>query len=121
MILHHFTLIEDKRQCILLQYLERCSRFEKTADIRLKEIRMQASVHEDSAADLAFISKNRYKKGNDKEKDKNKTQIKEKSEHPKKKSRIKKSEKNDKFFEELTEPEAVFFQTVKKVEKNLSI
>lgn len=116
-ILRHFTLFEDERQCILLQYFERCSRFKKTVDQRLKEIcLMQASVHEDSVADYSpFISKNRNKG-----KDKEKAHIKEKDEHPKKKSQARKLKKNDTFFEELTELEATFFQTVKRVKKNLS-
>lgn len=102
----------------MLQYLERCNRFEKTADARLKEIRlMQASVREDSAADLsAFVSKNKLKKRNNKERNK-KAQVKQEGEHLKKKSRTKRLEKNDTFFEELAELEAAFFQTVKKVKR----
>jgi len=80
---------------------------------------MQASVHEDFAMDSSmFVSKHRKKK-EDNEKNKNKAvQVKEKGEHPKKKSR--RLEKNDTFFEELAESEAAFFQTVKRVKKNLS-
>jgi len=81
---------------------------------------MQASVHEDFAMDSStFISKHRKKK-EDNEKNKNKAvQVKEKGD-PKKKSRTRKLEKNDTFFEELAESEAAFFQTVKRVKKNLS-
>ncbi|XP_077262113.1 dynein intermediate chain 3, ciliary-like isoform X1 [Temnothorax americanus] len=106
----------------LTAYLESCGRFEKTVDTRLKEIRlMQAGVHEDSTADhLTFVSKNRHKKGNNKEKNKNRAQVKEKVEHSTKKSRMRKLEKDDTFFEELTESEAAFFQTVKRVKNNLS-
>ncbi|KYN19471.1 Dynein intermediate chain 3, ciliary [Trachymyrmex cornetzi] len=94
----------------LTAYLERCSRFEKTVDARLKE--MQVSIHEDSATDRsAFISK---KKGNNQEKSKNKTLVKEKGNHRKKKSRMKRLEKDDTFFEELGGSETAFFQTVKK-------
>ncbi|XP_071582849.1 uncharacterized protein [Temnothorax nylanderi] len=98
-------------------YLESCGRFEKTVDTRLKEITrlMQAGVHEDSTADhLTFVSKNRRKKGNNKGKNKNRAQVKEKVEHSRKKSRMRKLEKDGTFFEELTESEAAFFQTVKK-------
>lgn len=104
----------------MLQYLERCNRFEKTADARLKEIRlMQASVREDSAADLSvFVSKNKLKKRNNKERNK-KAQVKEEGEHLKKKSRTRRLEKNDTFFEELAELEAPFFQTVKKVKRKI--
>ncbi|KYN06592.1 Dynein intermediate chain 3, ciliary [Cyphomyrmex costatus] len=96
----------------LIAYLESCSRFGKTVDTRLKEMRlMQASIHEDSASDRsAFILK---KKGNQ-EKNKNKAPVKEKGEQPKKKSRMKRLEKDDTFFEELADSEAAFFQTVKK-------
>lgn len=76
---------------------------------------MRASVLEDSAVDH---SKNRQKKGNNKEK--HKMQIKEKGEQPKKKSRTRRLEKDDTFFEELAESEVAFFQTVKRVKKNLS-
>lgn len=108
-----------KRNVFLLQYLERCSRFEKIVDARLKEMRlMQANIHENSAMDRsAFISK---KKGNNQEKNKNNVLIKGKGEHPKKKSRMKRLEKDDTFFKELADSEAAFFQTVKKVKKNLS-
>ncbi|KAG5329903.1 DYI3 protein, partial [Acromyrmex charruanus] len=94
----------------LITYLERCCRFKKSIDARLKEIRaMQAN--EDSVTDhSAFISK---KKGNNREK--NKALVKEKGDSPKKKSRIKKLEQiNDTFFKELADSEAAFFQTVKK-------
>lgn len=105
---------------LLLQYLERCSHFEKTVDTRLKEMRlMQAS--EDSVADhSAFVSKNGQKKGNNKEKHKNKVQVKEKGERFKKKARARRLEKDGMFFEELAESQATFFQTVKRVKKNLS-
>ncbi|XP_018313159.1 dynein intermediate chain 3, ciliary [Mycetomoellerius zeteki] len=97
----------------LIAYLERCSRFEKIVDARLKEMRlMQANIHENSAMDRsAFISK---KKGNNQEKNKNNVLIKGKGEHPKKKSRMKRLEKDDTFFKELADSEAAFFQTVKK-------
>lgn len=112
-ILHRFTLIEDERQCISLQYLERCSRFEKTADIRLREMRlMQTSVREDSIADHpAIVSKTRRKS----ERDKYKAHVKEKGD-PRRKSRPRKSEKEI-FFEELTELDEAFFEKVKKVKK----
>jgi len=82
---------------------------------------MRASVHEDFAMDSStFVSKHRKKK-EDNEKNKNKAvQVKEKGEHPKKKSRTRRLEKNDTFFEELAESEAAFFQTVKRVKENLS-
>lgn len=109
-----------KSNVFLLQFLERCSRFGKAADARLKEMYlMQASVLEDSAADRS-VSKNKHKKGNNKEKHKNKVQVKEKGEQPKKKPRSRRSEKDDTFFEELAESEAAFFLTVKRVKKNLS-
>lgn len=78
---------------------------------------MQAGVREDSAADLsAFVSKNKPKKRNNNERNK-KAQVKEEGERLKKKSRTKRLEKNDTFFEELAELEAAFFQTVKKVKR----
>lgn len=76
---------------------------------------MQASAREDSAADLsALVSKNKLKKRNNKERNK-KARVKEEGEHLRKKSRTKRLEKDDTFFEELAELEAAFFQTVKKV------
>lgn len=48
-------------------------------------------------------------------------QVKEKSKQSKKKSRTRKLEKDDTFFEELAESEAAFFQTVKRVKKNLVV
>ena len=76
---------------------------------------MQPSIHEDSAMDRSvFIS---MKKGNNREKSKNKMLVKEKGDLPKKKSRMKRLEKDDTFFEELVDSEAAFFQTVKKVKK----
>ncbi|XP_018351599.1 PREDICTED: dynein intermediate chain 3, ciliary-like [Trachymyrmex septentrionalis] len=97
----------------LTAYFERCSRFKKIVDAQLKEIRlMQPSIHEDSAMDRSvFIS---MKKGNNREKSKNKMLVKEKGDLPKKKSRMKRLEKDDTFFEELVDSEAAFFQTVKK-------
>ncbi|KYQ59597.1 Dynein intermediate chain 3, ciliary [Trachymyrmex zeteki] len=107
------SILKGTQNVFLLQYLERCSRFEKIVDARLKEMRlMQANIHENSAMDRsAFISK---KKGNNQEKNKNNVLIKGKGEHPKKKSRMKRLEKDDTFFKELADSEAAFFQTVKK-------
>ncbi|KAL6259716.1 hypothetical protein P5V15_009629 [Pogonomyrmex californicus] len=105
----------------LIAYLERCSHFEKTVDARLKEIRlMQAS--EDFATDhSALVSKKHKNTENNKEKNKDRTQVKEKGEHSKKKFRTRRLEKDDKsFFEELAESEAAFFQTVKKEFSNYS-
>lgn len=82
---------------------------------------MQTIAREDSVADHpAFVPKSEEKGRKKAEKDKHKTQksVKEKSVHPKKKSQPKKL--GNEFFEELTESETAFFQTVKKVKKNLS-
>ncbi|KAG5308272.1 DYI3 protein, partial [Acromyrmex insinuator] len=95
----------------LITYFERCSRFKKSIDARLKEIRAM-KANEDFVMDhSAFISK---KKGNNWEK--NKALVKEKGDNLKKKSRIKKLEqiKDDTFFKELADSETAFFQTVKK-------
>ncbi|XP_011880521.1 PREDICTED: uncharacterized protein LOC105569014 [Vollenhovia emeryi] len=100
----------------LTAYFERCIRFEKTTDTRLKEIRlMPANIHEDSAADHdAFVPKSRHQKRNNKGGNKSKTQVREKGEHPRKKYRTKKMEKDHTFFEELTESEEAFFQAVNR-------
>lgn len=100
----------------LLQYFERCSRFKKTVDARLKEFHLtRANIHEDSAMDRpAFISK---KKGYKEKIEKNKALIKEKDNHLRKKPQIKRF---DAFFEELADSEAAFFQIVNKVKKNLN-
>lgn len=74
---------------------------------------MQTKIREDSITDSAFVSAKYRPKT---EKDKYKAQVREKSEHLKKKSRTRKLEKEEK----LTESEEAFFQTVKKVKKNLS-
>jgi len=98
-----------------LQYLERCNRFEKIVG-RLKETHLM-QVSEGSASDQ-FVSKSIRKKRNGKEKSRDKSQVKIREEQLKKRSRRK--AKDEVFFEELAETEAMFFHAVKRVTKTLS-
>ncbi|EZA62230.1 Dynein intermediate chain 3, ciliary [Ooceraea biroi] len=107
------TIATKTDKANLVAYLERCSRFEKTVDACLKEIRlqkMQASVRENSAADHSpSRSKDRQKNRNNKER----AQIKG-EQHRKAKFRLKKEVNGNAFFEDLADTEAEFFQAVER-------
>lgn len=113
----------------MLQYLESCSRFEKTVDTRLKEMRlMRASVREDPAAATddrtsrsTSASKGRQKKEEDKRRHLEKTQVKERSSEPRTKSRLRKTARNNSFVAndvELTKSQAEYFLAVERVRQS---
>lgn len=100
---------------LLPQYLERCSRFEKTVDARLKEVRL-ADIREGPVDRLLSEPKEismRQQKREDKEKTKERIQVKD--ERKKTKFRRKKTMKEDTFFDDLADAEVEFFQTVETV------
>lgn len=79
--------------------------------MRLKEVHaIQASAVDIVAESIISVSK---KKGNNQER--SKLQVKEKNDQLKRKFQPRKLAKNDVFFEDLTETETTFFQTVNAV------
>lgn len=132
LISRHFTLIEDERRVrplLCAQYLESCSRFEKTVDIRLKEIRLlRANAREDPAADgrvrrSTSVSKGKPRKQEDKRRQREKTQVREKNEQFRTKSRTRRTAaREDSFFAndvDLMESQTEYFRAVERVRKEL--
>ncbi|EFN79166.1 Dynein intermediate chain 2, axonemal [Harpegnathos saltator] len=102
----------------LYSYLESCSRFEKTVDTRLKEIRlMRADAYEDPAADgrPSPASKGRQKKKKDKMEDKGKAQLMKTNEHHLRvKPRSRKAGEHIASDVDLLEAQAEYFRAVER-------
>ncbi|XP_011698551.1 PREDICTED: uncharacterized protein LOC105456303 [Wasmannia auropunctata] len=96
-------------------YLERCSRFVKTIDARMKEIKLAKTAVEEPLQELALVEPKNKKKNKRLTDDQNKRKIeKEKVKEPREKARIISKRKPKDEFPELQEVEDKFLEIVKK-------
>ncbi|XP_018312300.1 dynein intermediate chain 3, ciliary [Mycetomoellerius zeteki] len=94
-------------------YLERCSRFVKAIDTRMKEIKLARTAMEEMS-ELALVDPREKKKDKRLINDRNKRKEKEKLKEPRERTRIISKRKPKDEFPELQEVEDKFFEIVKK-------